>query len=140
MHKLTHSKTDHKAHFICGVTKNTSLIRSVFCGLFCCVLICVICWFLRNIECNTHLHGEVCLEKLTLNRLVCYYSPFTKHGLLLLRFCKQYVFSLCNILWNSMEMDMYLGLHEELKKKTSNLFMNVILRRVCETIFAGEKQ
>jgi len=33
MHKLTHSKTDHKTHFIYGLTKNTSLIRSMFCDL-----------------------------------------------------------------------------------------------------------
>jgi hypothetical protein len=38
-----------------------------------------------------------------------------------------------------MEMDMHFNLNEEFKK-TGNLFMNVTLRRVCETIVAGEKQ
>jgi len=34
---------------------------------------------------------------------------------------------------------MYFDLHEEFKKKTGNLFMNVTLRCVCETIVAGGK-
>jgi len=39
-----------------------------------------------------------------------------------------------------MVMGLYFDLHEDFKKKTCNLFMNVTLRSVCETIVVGEKQ
>jgi len=77
-------------------------------------------FFKKNIECKAHLHGEVFPVKLTLNQLVYVYSPFMKHALL--RFCKQYVSSLCNIHLNSVEIHKYFDLHEEFKKKTGNLF------------------
>jgi hypothetical protein len=39
-----------------------------------------------------------------------------------------------------MEMDMFFDLHKEFKKKPGNLFVNVKLRRFCETVISGEKQ
>jgi hypothetical protein len=35
-------------------------------------------------------------------------------------------------------MDIYFDLHKEFKKKTGDLFVNVKLRRFCETMMAGE--